>query len=151
MKESDLFPDQSTFTSVFTICSVLPSLDLGKQTHAQTIKTGLNCLIAVSNAMITMYARCGNMQSALQEFSSMPIHDVISWNSIICGFAHHGEGKKALEMFERMRLTDVKPNDITFVGVLSACSHAGLVDQVTVHMTHIQHICQLQEAIQLHQ
>ncbi|KAI9195369.1 hypothetical protein LWI28_014223 [Acer negundo] len=144
MKESDLFPDQSTFTSVFTICSDLPSLDLGKQTHAQTIKTGLNCLIAVSNAMVTMYARCGNMQSALQEFSSMPIHDVISWNSIICGFAHHGEGKKALEMFERMRLTNVKPNHITFVGVLSASSHAGLVDQGRYYFDYMKNKCFLQ-------
>lgn len=63
------------------------------------------------------------------KFSSMPCHDIISWNSIICGLAHHGYGEKALEIFEDMRLKGVKPNEITFVGVLSACSHAGLVKE----------------------
>ncbi|CAK9139558.1 unnamed protein product [Ilex paraguariensis] len=129
MKEGSLFLDESTFTSVLTICSNLPSLNLGKQTHAQVIKVGLDFFTSVCNAMVTMYARCGNMDSALLKFSSMSNQDVISWNSIICGFAHHGHGEKALEMFKQMRLTDVKPNDITFVGVLSACSHAGLVEQ----------------------
>lgn len=129
MKESGPSPDNATFTSVLTICSDLPTLDLGRQIHAQAIKIARNQLTTVSNAMITMYARCGNIQSALLEFSSVPIHDIISWNSIICGLAYHGYAEKALEMFERMRLTDFKPDDITFVGVLSACSYAGLVDQ----------------------
>ncbi|XP_022760356.1 pentatricopeptide repeat-containing protein At4g02750-like isoform X2 [Durio zibethinus] len=129
MKESGFSPDEATFTSTLTICSNLPSLDLGKQSHAEVVKSGLNHFTAVSNALVTMYERCGNMHSALLEFFSMPSHDVISWNSVICGFAHHGNAEKALEMFERMRLTDVKPNHVTFIGVLSACSHAGLVDQ----------------------
>lgn len=129
MKESGPSPDEATFTSILTICSDLPSLHLGRQTHAQVVKTGFDNFVAVSNAMVTMYARCGNVDSALLEFSSMPTHDVISWNSIICGFAHHGNGRKALEMFEQMRSKEVKPNHITFVGVLSACSHAGMVDR----------------------
>lgn len=141
MKKSGPSPDEATFTSVLTICSDLPALNLGTQIHAQATRTGLNQLTSVSNAMVTMYARCGNMQSALLEFSSMPIHDVISWNSIICGFAHHGDGENALEMFERMRLTDIKPNDITFVGVLSACSYAGLVDQGKYYFTYMKDKC----------
>ncbi|KAF3457831.1 hypothetical protein FNV43_RR02491 [Rhamnella rubrinervis] len=129
MIESGPSPDVATFTSILTICSDLPSLHLGRQTHAQVVKTGFSNFVAVSNAMVTMYARCGSMDSALLEFSSIPTHDIISWNSIICGFAHHGNGEKALEMFEQMRSKDVKPNHITFIGVLSACSHAGMVDR----------------------
>ncbi|GAB4851336.1 hypothetical protein Ancab_030729 [Ancistrocladus abbreviatus] len=129
MRELGQCPDEATFTSVLTICSNLSTLHLGKQTHAHVIRMGFEYCTAVSNALVTLYARCGNMDSALREFTSMPIHDVISWNSIICGFAHQGDGEKALEMFKRMILTDVHPNHITFVGVLSACSHAGLVDQ----------------------
>ncbi|PQP95247.1 pentatricopeptide repeat-containing protein [Prunus yedoensis var. nudiflora] len=129
MKESGPSPDKNTFTSVLTICSDLPTLHLGRQTHALTVKAGFDHFVAVSNAMVTMYSRCGNMDFALLEFSRMKSRDVISWNSIICGFAHHGNGEVALEMFEQMRSTDVQPNHITFVGVLSACSHAGLVDQ----------------------
>ncbi|KAL8143257.1 hypothetical protein V2J09_016289 [Rumex salicifolius] len=129
MRESCQYPDESTFTSVLKICSKLPSLELGVQTHAQVIKTGFNNATTISNAMLTMYARCGNMHSALCEFRSMTTYDLISWNSIICGYAHHGDGEKAVEMFQNMVLTDVKPNHITFVGVLSACCHAGLVDK----------------------
>ncbi|KAK9007345.1 hypothetical protein V6N11_051173 [Hibiscus sabdariffa] len=145
MKESGFHPDEATFTSILTICSNLPSLDLGCQTHAQVVKSGLNHFTAVSNALVTMYERCGNMHSALLEFFSVPSHrDVISWNSIICGFAHHGNAKKALEMFEQMILTDVKPNHITFVGVLSACSHAGLVDKGKYYFDYMKNKCSLE-------
>ncbi|XP_062108956.1 pentatricopeptide repeat-containing protein At4g02750-like [Humulus lupulus] len=128
MKESGMFPDEATYTSVLTICSDLPALQLGMQTHAMVTKTGFNHFIAVGNAIVTMYARCGNVIFALMEFNSMGSRDVISWNSIICGFAHHGNGESALEMFQKMRSEDIEPNHITFVGVLSACSHAGMVD-----------------------
>lgn len=148
MKESGPSADKATFTSVLTICSDLPTLQFGKQTHADVIKSGFNSFISVSNAMITMYARCGNMHSALLEFSSMSSHDIVSWNSIICGFAHHGNGEKALEMFQRMRLTDIMPNHITFVGVLSACSHAGLVDQGRYYFDFMKSKCCLQPEIE---
>lgn len=129
MKESGQSPDEATFTSILTICSNLPTLDFGKQSHVQIIKSGLDLFTAVSNALVTMYARCGNMRSALLQFSSMPFHDIISWNAVICGLAHNGYGEKAVDMFEKMRSTDIQPNHITFIGVLSACSHSGLVDQ----------------------
>ncbi|GMH08281.1 hypothetical protein Nepgr_010121 [Nepenthes gracilis] len=129
MRESGQYTDDATFTSVLKICSDLSSLHLGKQIHAQVIKMGFGYFTSVSNAMVTMYARCGNMNSAILQFTSMRTRDVISWNSIICGFAYQGDGEKALEMFKSMMLADVQPNHITFVGVLSACSHAGLIDE----------------------
>ncbi|WRX22123.1 Pentatricopeptide repeat - like 10 [Theobroma cacao] len=144
MKESGFSPDEATFTSILTISSNLPSLDLGKQSHAQVVKSGLNNFTAVSNALVTMYERCGDLHSALREFFNMPSHDVISWNSIICGFAHHGNAEKALKMFELMRLTDIKPNQITFIGVLSACSHAGLVDQGKYYFDYMKNKCSLE-------
>lgn len=129
MKKEDLTQDEATFTSIFVLCSNMASLNLGMQTHALVIKAGLDDFTSVGNAIINMYFRCGNIGSAFGQFSIMLCHDVISWNSIICGLAHHGNGELALKMFENMRLTDVKPNEITFVGVLSACSHAGLVER----------------------
>ncbi|XP_022157962.1 pentatricopeptide repeat-containing protein At4g02750-like [Momordica charantia] len=137
-------PDKATFTSVLTICSGLETLQLGKQTHALVLKAGFNGFVAVSNAMVTMYARCGNMDCALIEFSSMSTRDVISWNSIICGFAQHGNGNEALEMFEKMRLANVEPNHITFIGVLSACSHNGLVDQGRHYFNFMKNMCSIQ-------
>lgn len=129
MKEEDLIQDEATFTSILVLCSNMSSLNLGEQTHALVVKEGMDAFVSVCNAIINMYFRCGSMYYALRIFSYMLCHDIISWNSVICGLAHHGYGKKALEMFENMRLRDVKPNQITFVGVLSACSHGGLVEQ----------------------
>ncbi|XP_038895091.1 pentatricopeptide repeat-containing protein At4g02750-like [Benincasa hispida] len=140
--------DKATFTSVLTICSDLETLQLGRQTHALIIKEGFNGYVAVSNAMVNMYARCGNMDCALVEFSSMSNRDVISWNSIICGFAHHGNGEEALKMFEKMRLANIEPNHITFIGVLSACSHKGLVDQGRYYFDFMKNECSLQPLIE---
>ncbi|XP_057772168.1 pentatricopeptide repeat-containing protein At4g02750-like [Salvia miltiorrhiza] len=128
MKEDGVSMDEATFTSFLTICSNMPSLNLGQQIHAEAIKVGIDCFTAAGNAFITMYFRCGNMNSALLEFKSMACHDAISWNSVICGLAQHGLGEKAVEVFEKMRLSRVEPNKITFVGILSACSHGGLVE-----------------------
>ncbi|XP_073123444.1 uncharacterized protein [Henckelia pumila] len=129
MKEDRLPLDEATHTSFLVICSNLPSLNLGKQIHAEAIKAGIDRFISTSNALITMYFRCGNVSSALLEFYSMACHDTISWNSVICGLAHHGQAENAIKIFEKMRLlSTVEPNQITFVGVLSACSHAGLVE-----------------------
>ncbi|KAF2285551.1 hypothetical protein GH714_005428 [Hevea brasiliensis] len=144
MKELGSSPDKATLTSVLTICSDLPASLLGEQIHAEAIKTGFDHVTEVSNAMVTMYARCGHMHSALLEFSSMPSHNIISWNSIICGFSHHGFGEQAIKIFEQMRLADVEPNHITFVGVLSACSHSGLVDQGRYYFDYMKNNCGLQ-------
>lgn len=145
MKEDGLSLDEATFTSFLTICSNLPSLILGKQIHAESTKVGIDCFTAVDNAFITMYSRCGNMESALLEFNIMTSHDTISWNSIICGYAHHGQVWKAIEMFEKMRLSSVKPNQVTFVGILSACSHGGLVE----HGKHYFEVMKNEYSLQL--
>ncbi|CAL1409191.1 unnamed protein product [Linum trigynum] len=144
MKELGLSPDKATFTSILTICTELPALCLGEQVCVHVVKTGLNHTIEVCNAMITMYARCGNMTSALLSFSSMPTHNVISWNSIISGFSHHGLGPQALEMFKQMRSSNVKPNMLTFIAVLSACSHAGLVEKGKHYFNYMKDECFLQ-------
>ncbi|XP_010262450.1 PREDICTED: pentatricopeptide repeat-containing protein At4g02750-like [Nelumbo nucifera] len=144
MKERGPPPDEATFTSVLTISSDLPSLDFGKQSHTQIIKMGFDCFVAVSNAIVTMYARCGSLHYALLEFSHMQNRDTISWNAIICGFAHHGYGMQALEMFKKMLLMNVKPDQITFVGVLSACSHAGLIDEGWHFFHFMRYKCFLQ-------
>ncbi|KAG8658515.1 pentatricopeptide repeat-containing protein At4g02750 [Manihot esculenta] len=144
MKELGSSPDKATLTSVLTICSDLPASHLGEQMHAEAIKAGFDRVTEVSNAMITMYARSGHMHCALLEFSSMPSHNIISWNSIICGFSHHGYGEQAIKIFEQMRLSDVQPNHVTFVGVLSACSHSGLVDQGRYYFGYMKNKCGLQ-------
>ncbi|XP_068663782.1 pentatricopeptide repeat-containing protein At4g02750-like [Aristolochia californica] len=127
--EEYLCPDEATFTTLLNICSVLLSLEFGKQIHGHIIKAGFDCFIAVCNATITMYARCGSINLALTGFAYTSNPDIVSWNSIICGLSHHGKGREALKLFREMRFTDIKPDEVTFVGVLSACSHAGLINE----------------------
>ncbi|KAL2490588.1 Pentatricopeptide repeat-containing protein [Abeliophyllum distichum] len=86
--------------------------------------------IPLNNALITMYARCGAIIEAKTVFDEMKFQkDVISWNAMIGGFASHGFAKEALELFESMKQFGVRPTYITFISVLSACAHAGLVEQ----------------------
>ncbi|KAL9684123.1 hypothetical protein QQ045_021557 [Rhodiola kirilowii] len=130
-----------TFTTVLMICSELTTLHFGKQCHSQVTKAGFRSYASVCNALVTMYARCGNMDSALEVFRAMETRNVISWNSIICGYAHHGYGYRAIKMFRQMRLTDLKPDQITFVGLLSACDHAGLVQNSKHYFNFMKHKC----------
>jgi pentatricopeptide repeat protein len=74
-----------------------------------------------------MYAKCGSMEEAWRVFNKMPSHDVVSWNTLLRGFAMHGHGEETLQHFEQICEEGVEPDDVTFLCVLSACSHAGLV------------------------
>jgi pentatricopeptide repeat protein len=121
--------DQSTFTSVLSGCASLAAMEQGKQVHQNIIKTRFKSDVLVGNAVVTMYAKCGSIEDAQKMFDEMPERDVISWNAIIAGNAQHGNGEDALQLFEQMQKAGMKPDHITFVGVLSACNHAGLVDQ----------------------
>jgi pentatricopeptide repeat protein len=81
------------------------------------------------NSLIDMYAKCGSLEDALKVFNKMPSRDVVTWNAMIGGYAIHGHGKEALKQFEQMHEEGVQPDDTTFVCLLSACSHSGLVDE----------------------
>eukprot|EP01018_Ginkgo_biloba_P000563 Gb_27437 [translate_table: standard] len=122
-------PDQFAFTNILGVCAELASLGHGKQTHAQIINNGIESDVFVGNALVDMYAKCGNMENSHKIFTKMPHRDVVSWNAIIAGYSQHGHGNKAIELFQQMQQESMKPNHITFVSVLSACSRVGLVDE----------------------
>jgi pentatricopeptide repeat protein len=121
-------PNQSTFTIVLSACANLATLKQGKQIQAQVIKTGFENDAFVGNSLIRMYGKCGS-EDAFQVFDKMPERDVVSWNAMLAGYAQQGLGKEAFQLFEQMKKTGTIPNEITFVSVLSACSHVGLVDE----------------------
>eukprot|EP01018_Ginkgo_biloba_P023754 Gb_10615 [translate_table: standard] len=129
MRRASIKANQSTFTSVFSACANLCAVEQGKQVHAHIVKTEFVSDVWVGNALITMYAKCGSIDHASHAFNKMPEQDIVSWNAIIVGCAQHGHGKEALRLFQQMERIGIKPNAITFVGVLLACSHAGLVDE----------------------
>lgn len=121
-------PDHFTLSSVLGVCASRASIGQGRDLHAHVVSSGMESDVAVGNALIDMYAKCGNIDDARQVFDIMPKQNIISWNAIIVGYAQHGHGNEALKFFGQMQRAAMKPNNITFLGVLTACNHVGLVD-----------------------
>ncbi|XP_042482361.1 pentatricopeptide repeat-containing protein At5g46460, mitochondrial [Macadamia integrifolia] len=124
-----ILPNQSTFSSALNSCSGLEALDSGKEIHGRAIKLGLDDDVFVSNSLIVMYSKCGNIHDATTMFDNMSRRNIVSWNSIIVGSAQHGCGVLALGFFDRMVNAKVQPDEITFVGLLTACSHSRMLDR----------------------
>ncbi|CAK9222893.1 unnamed protein product [Sphagnum troendelagicum] len=135
MQQEGVKPNEITLISILNACASPADLELGKQLHVHIRNAGYDSDIRLRNALITMnslidmYAKCGSLACARQVFDETAERDVVSWNVMIAGLAQHGCGKDALELFEQMKQEGFMPNSVTFVGLLSACSHAGLVDE----------------------
>ncbi|KAM0945947.1 putative tetratricopeptide-like helical domain superfamily, DYW domain-containing protein [Dioscorea sansibarensis] len=121
--------NRSLFTCALSTCADIAILECGMQVHGRLVKAGYEMGCFVGNALLAMYCKCGSIDEAYGAFKQMPLKDVVSWNTMIAGYARHGFGQEALEVFDLMRTTGIKPDDITLVGVLAACSHAGLVNK----------------------
>lgn len=123
-------PNSYTLAALLSASSSLASLIHGKQIHASAIRTGKASSVSVNNALITMYARAGSIDHARRVFNLIQRDkDTVSWTSMIMALAQHGLGEETLNLFEKMLLAGIKPDHITYVGVLSACTHVGLVNQ----------------------
>ncbi|GKU93864.1 hypothetical protein SLEP1_g7423 [Rubroshorea leprosula] len=123
-------PNEFTFSSVLNACGAPTApVEQGKQFHAFSIKSRLNNALCVSSALVTMYAKRGNIENANKVFRRQEERDLVSWNSMISGYGQHGSAKKALQIFEEMQSKNVEMDGITFIGVFSACTHAGLIDE----------------------
>ncbi|CAN7060770.1 unnamed protein product [Brassica rapa subsp. trilocularis] len=123
-------PNEFTFSSVLNVCAAASaSSGQGKQFHGFAIKSRVNDSLIVSSALLTMYAKKGDIESAEAVFKRQGERDLVSWNSMISGYAQHGEATKALDVFEEMKRRKVKMDSVTFIGVFAACTHAGLVEE----------------------
>ncbi|KAJ7949883.1 Pentatricopeptide repeat-containing protein [Quillaja saponaria] len=127
MKREGFPTDQSTLTSVLRACTSLSLLELGLQIHVHVLK--FNQDLILNNALLDMYCKCGSLEDANFIFSRMVEKDVISWSIMIAGLAQNGFSLEALNLFKSMKVFGPKPNYITILGVLFACSHAGLVNE----------------------
>jgi pentatricopeptide repeat protein len=121
--------DPVTIVSILPACARLAILQQGKEIHDYAMRRGFESSVSVGNSLIDMYCKCGSIEVAHKVFDSMYQKDLVSWNSIIAGYGMHGYGEDALAFFHQMHQIGVKPDHITFVAVLSACNHAGLVDK----------------------
>ncbi|KAE8713826.1 hypothetical protein F3Y22_tig00110204pilonHSYRG00039 [Hibiscus syriacus] len=134
-----------TFVGLLRSCADSNALHRGMTLHCRTIKhrldsstfidscssdkTRLNPDVGVDNALTNMYAKCGSIAYAYNVFNRMPCRNLVTWNTIIAAFGNHGLGSRALEHFEQLRADGLEPDCVTFVGLLMACNHAGMVDE----------------------
>ncbi|GLU10973.1 hypothetical protein SLE2022_277470 [Rubroshorea leprosula] len=129
MEQDGLELDDRAIVSILAACAESGLLGLGLRVHASIERTRFRCSIPASNALVDMYAKCGSLDKALSVFNGMPKKDMVSWNAMLHGLAMHGHGRKALQLFSRMKQEGFQPDRVTFIGVLCACTHAGFVDE----------------------
>ncbi|KAH1217298.1 Pentatricopeptide repeat-containing protein [Glycine max] len=129
MRESRVEPDSATFVSVLSACSQLGSLDFGCWLHDCIVGSGITMNVVLATSLVNMFSRCGDVGRAGAVFYSMIEGNVVLWTAMISGYGMHGYGVEAMEVFHRMKARGVVPNSVTFVAVLSACAHAGLIDE----------------------
>ncbi|KVI04631.1 Pentatricopeptide repeat-containing protein [Cynara cardunculus var. scolymus] len=120
---------RSTFSSLFHACSCLGSLRQGQLLHAQLAKTPLASSVYVGTALVDFYSKCGSVTDAQSSFINILNPNVAAWTALLNGYAHHGLCSEAILLLENMVNQGIKPNEATFVGVLSACAHAGWVNE----------------------
>ncbi|KAL6848728.1 hypothetical protein ACP4OV_021311 [Aristida adscensionis] len=121
-------PNEFTLASLLSVCASAAALDAGRQLHALAVAAGLEHHAMVRSALIDMYGKSGSMSEADAVFSHRMKDDVISWTAMIVGYAENGHSKEALKLFEEMCRVGLKPDQVTFIGVLTACCHAGNVE-----------------------
>uniref|UniRef100_A0A0E0C9F8 Uncharacterized protein n=1 Tax=Oryza meridionalis TaxID=40149 RepID=A0A0E0C9F8_9ORYZ len=129
MQAADVNPDEVTMVSVISACAKAGALDLGRWVHAFIDRKGITVDLELSTALIDMYAKCGLIERAKGVFDAMAERDTKAWSAMIVGLAIHGLVEDALKLFSRMLELKVRPNNVTFIGVLSACAHSGLVNE----------------------
>ncbi|KAM7266557.1 hypothetical protein ACFE04_004454 [Oxalis oulophora] len=129
MEAARLKPDETAFISILGACAESGLLGLGMKVHASIKGTRFHSHTKICNALVDMYAKCGNLDKALNVFNGSVNRDIVSWNVMILGLAMHGNGRKALQLFDTMKQENFKPDKITFIGVICACTHAGFVDR----------------------
>ncbi|KAL7170822.1 hypothetical protein ACSBR2_035650 [Camellia fascicularis] len=141
MRQSRVTPDEYTFTTLIKASSCLTALEQGRQIHANVIKLDCASDTYLRTSLIDMYAKCGNIEDSYRLFKRTNVQDIALWNAMLVGLAQHGHGEEALKLFKNMKLLGIKPDRVTFIGVLSACSHSGLISEAYsyFHSMHQDH------------
>ncbi|KAK4338241.1 hypothetical protein RND71_042728 [Anisodus tanguticus] len=121
MHLSNVLMDQFTFSSILSGIANIAAITWGRLIHCCTVKYGVNETVVVGTALIDLYCKCGQMKEAETLFESLPVKNLITWNTIISGYAHNGNSDEVIRLFEQLKLMkDLQPDGITFVNVLAA-------------------------------
>ncbi|XVF58277.1 hypothetical protein PTKIN_Ptkin07bG0052000 [Pterospermum kingtungense] len=141
MKDCGFDPDETTMVIMLSACAELGYLSLGRLLHLQVIERGMVLNCQLGTALVDMYAKSGDIGYASQVFERMEEKNVWTWSAMILGFAQHGFAEEALELFVKlMTNSHIRPNCVTFLGVLCACSHAGLVDDAYHYFREMEYV-----------
>ncbi|MQL77886.1 hypothetical protein Taro_010304, partial [Colocasia esculenta] len=128
MRFTSLSPNQITLVNLLSAFASMGALELGTEAHIQSARSGMEINVFLATALVNMYSRCGAIGYACLVFTKTSDKDLGLWNAMLTGLAAHGHGKDVLTIFSQVERTGMRPNEITFIGVLSACSHSGLVE-----------------------
>ncbi|XP_078444740.1 pentatricopeptide repeat-containing protein At2g02980, chloroplastic-like [Wolffia australiana] len=128
MQSMGIQPTEVTLLSLLSSCALLGSLEMGNWAHGLAQNLGFLPSVKLSTAIVDMYAKCGSLDDAEAVFEAMPERDTKAWSAMIVAYALHGRGAAAVELFNEMLKRKEEPDGVTFLGLLSACSHGGLVD-----------------------
>ncbi|WMV43155.1 hypothetical protein MTR67_036540 [Solanum verrucosum] len=133
----DFEPDEITMATILSACRQLGIIRHGKQIHAHLIRSGFYINAFVSAALVDMYSSCGRLDIAHQVFQSSAERSIAAWNSMISAYGFHSNGQKAIDIFHEMIDSGLTPSKVTFINLLTACSHTGLVDQGFWYYNHM--------------
>ncbi|XP_012067732.1 putative pentatricopeptide repeat-containing protein At1g69350, mitochondrial [Jatropha curcas] len=131
--------NEVTFLTAIQACSQIGHLEKGKWVHHKLITYGIKEDLYINTALVDMYAKCGDLLTAKEVFNSMPERSVVSWSVMIAGYGMHGDVDAAISLFSQMVQLGIKPNDITFMNILSACSHSGYVEGGKFYFNSMKH------------
>ncbi|KAK4852854.1 hypothetical protein QYF36_000126 [Acer negundo] len=129
MRRDDESVNEFVVTSVLSGLVATEFVACGKQIHCLSVKNGLLEIVSVANALVTMYAKCGNLDDALRTFEWSGDKNSITWSAMITGYAQSGDSEKALKLFSNMHFNEIKPSEFTLVGVLNACSDIAALER----------------------
>ncbi|CAN1769973.1 Putative pentatricopeptide repeat-containing protein At3g23330 [Linum perenne] len=129
MLSANIRPGSISCSSIMPACAHLTTLNLGKQLHGYIIRSGFDGNVFIASSLVDMYAKCGHIRIAEWVFNGVKSHDMVSWTAMMMGCALHSNAQDAISLFARMESEGLRPNYVAFTAILTACSHAGLIDE----------------------
>ncbi|KAI3941482.1 hypothetical protein MKW98_022489 [Papaver atlanticum] len=147
MLEKKVEPNESVVVNALSACAHIGALQLGEWVEGYLRKKSFRFTVRVGTSLIDMYLKCGCVEKALNVFDEMEVKNVHAWSAMVGGLAVNGRGEDALKLFSQMDMNGVRPNEVTFIGVLNACSHSGLVNEGKVYFDSMTSIYGLQPNI----
>nr|XP_043638277.1 pentatricopeptide repeat-containing protein At3g62890-like [Erigeron canadensis] len=148
MQAERVKPTEITMVSLLSACAHLGALDMGEWIHDYINKNKLKIDVVLGNTLIDMYCKCGSISPALDVFHKLQVKNIYCWNSVIVGLAMHGYGKEAIDYFLKMIQEDINPDGVTFISLLCACSHSGLVSQGKMYFSQMKTIYDVEPGIE---